>query len=296
MKTNKDIYSQITEKIVKELESGIIPWQKPWQNSTCAGCVSHTSGKPYSILNQILLGMRAGEWLTYKQIQKEGGRIKNGEKSSIVVFWDFVNVKKVETETDEDGNEIEVEKIISRYPILKSYNVFHIDQCEGISPKFGNKPIENENEPIESAEKIARDYIQREQLDVRIKNTDRAFYRPSDDHVEVPEMKQYEITEEYYSTLFHELTHSTGHAKRLNRKEVVGVSFFGDSDYSKEELVAELGAAFACRLAGLDCERAFNNSVGYIQGWLRALKNDKRMIVAAATKAEQAVEYMLNGK
>lgn len=296
MKTNKDIYTEITNKIVKELENGIVPWQKPWQNATAIGAISHTSGKPYSILNQMLLGMRAGEWLTYKQIQKEGGKVKAGERSSMVVFWSFTDVVKKETETDENGNEIEVEKVVKRYPILKGYNVFHIDQCEGIEPKFANKVKLNEHEPIAAAEEIVNNYVERENLKLEIKNTNRAFYVPALDRVEVPELAQYEIEEEYYSTLFHELAHSTGHAKRLNRDTLTKLAAFGSEDYSKEELVAEMSAAFACQIAGLNCEKAFNNSVGYIQGWLKALKDDKRLLVAAATKAEQAINYMLNGK
>lgn len=157
MKTNKqqtDIYAQITGAIIKELENGTVPWQKPWQNGEFMGCISHTSGKPYSILNQWLLGNRAGEWLTYKQVQKEGGKVKAGEKSSFVVFWEFVNVVKEETETDEDGNEIKVKKLMKHYPLLKGYNVFHIEQCEGIKPKFDSKPVTYGHTPIELAEQI----------------------------------------------------------------------------------------------------------------------------------------------
>ena len=107
-------------------------------------------------------------------------------------------------------------------------------------------------------------------------------------------MQQYPVREEYYSTLFHELTHSTGHAKRLNREGIAGVHFFGDEGYSKEELIAEMGSAFVLQLLGIDCEKAFKNSVAYIQSWLRALKNDKRMIVSAAAKAEQAAKMIMN--
>lgn len=297
MKTNtkqNDIYAQITGAIIKELENGTVPWQKPWQNGEFRGCISHTSGKPYSMLNQWLLMNKAGEWLTYKQIQKEGGKVKAGEKSSFVVFWDFVNVTKTEEEEDENGNKIEVKKIVKRYPILKGYNVFHIDQCEGIKPKFDNKAKTYEHTPVEMAEQVITEYVEREGLELQIKDTNRACYSPFFDRVEIPMRKQFKEGAEYYSTLFHELTHSTGHAKRLNRAEVVNVNFFGSEDYSKEELVAEMGAAFLCQAMQIECEKAFKNSASYIAGWLRALKNDKKLVIMAAAKAEKAAEYIMN--
>lgn len=298
MKTNakqNDIYAQITGAIIKELENGTVPWQKPWQNGEFRGCISHTSGKPYSMLNQWLLMNKAGEWLTYKQIQKEGGKVKAGEKSSFVVFWSFTDVVKKETETDENGNKIEVCKVVKRYPMLKGYNVFHIDQCEGIKPKFNNKAKTYEHTPVEMAEKVVAEYVERENLRLEIKDTNRACYSPSFDRVEIPMRKQFKEGAEYYSTLFHELTHSTGHAKRLNRPEVVNVNFFGSEDYSKEELVAEMGAAFLCQAMQIECEKAFKNSASYIAGWLQALKNDKKLVVMAAAKAEKAAEYIMHG-
>lgn len=298
MKTNKsNIYDQITSQIIAELENGIIPWQKPWANGSFMGCISHTTGRPYSLLNQWLLGGRAGEWLTYKQIQDEGGRVRKGEKASTVVFWSFVNKTELEAVCDENGDEIGTKSVIvESYPILKGYTVFHIDQTEGIKPRFNNEAVKYEHEPIEEAEIAIENYISREGLKLEIKNSDRAFYRPSTDSVTVPEREQYKVKEQYYSTLFHELTHSTGHESRLNRLGVAGLHYFGDTEYSKEELIAEIGASFMCQTVGIDCAKAFKNSVAYIQSWLNALKGDKKLIVAAAAKAEQAVNYMLNGK
>ena len=301
MKTNKtNIYDQITSQIIAELENGIIPWQKPWANGSFMGCISHTTGRPYSLLNQWLLGGRAGEWLTYKQIQDEGGRVRKGEKASTVVFWTFVQkvVDRKETENIEDGeqNGTKVEEKIEAYPILKGYTVFHIDQTEGIKPRFNNEAKKYEHTPIEAAEAAVETYINRDGLKLKIENSDRAFYRPSTDSVTVPKSEQFKIKEEYYSTLFHELTHSTGHKSRLNRSGIAGLHFFGDTEYSKEELIAEIGAAFMCQTVGIECAKAFKNSVAYVQSWLGALKNDKKLIVTAAAKAEQAVNYMLNGK
>lgn len=299
MKAN--IYEQITSKIIEQLENGIIPWQRPWINQTGAGCISHANGKPYSLLNQMLLGCRAGEWLTYNQIQAEGGRIKKGEKASMVVFWTFIQ-KVVDSKTIEEKDDAgdvvgtETRDTIKQYPILKSYYVFHIEQCEGIEPKYHNEAVKYEHTPIEEAERVAMEYIAREQIKLEIQNGDRACYNPILDRVRIPEMSQYAVVEEYYSTMFHELTHSTGHAKRLNRDGIAGVHFFGDEGYSKEELVAEMGAAYMCQSMGFECEKAFKNSIGYIQSRLRELKNDKRLIVSAAAKAEAAVKFMMGEK
>lgn len=302
MKTNKsNIYDQITSQIIAELENGIIPWQKPWANGSFMGCISHTTGRPYSLLNQWLLGGRAGEWLTYKQIQDEGGRVRKGEKASTVVFWTFVSkvVDRKVTEEKDDAGEVvgtETKELIANYPVLKAYTVFHIDQTEGIQPRFNNEAVKYEHAPIEEAEIAIENYVARENLKLEIKESDRAFYCPSTDSVTVPNREQFEVTEQFYSTLFHELTHSTGHESRLNRLGVAGLHYFGDTEYSKEELVAEIGAAFMCQSVGIDCAKAFKNTVAYIQSWLNALKGDKKLIVAAAAKAEQAVNYMLNGK
>ena len=293
MKTNKtNIYDEITSQIIAELENGIIPWQKPWANGSFMGCISHTTGRPYSLLNQWLLRGRAGEWLTYKQIQDEGGRVRKGEKARMVVFWTFV--EKMTEKTDEETGE--ETKVVEAYPVLKGYTVFHIDQTEGIKPRFNNEAKKYDHTPIEAAEIAVENYINRDGLKLEVIESDRAFYRPSTDSVTVPKSEQFEIKEEYYSTLFHELTHSTGHKNRLNRSGIAGLHFFGDEEYSKEKLIAEIGAAFMCQTVGIECAKAFKNSVAYVQSWLGALKNDKKLIVTAAAKAEQAVNYMLNGK
>lgn len=294
MKTN--VYEQVTNAIIEQLEQGIIPWQKPWINGKYKGCISHVSGKPYSIINQMLLGGRTGEWLTFQQIQAEGGRVKKGEKASFVVFWTFAERYELEAVCDEHGDEIGTRKVITgHYPVLRSYNVFHVNQCEGIAERFAGQSIEYTNDPIESAEKAVQEYVNREHLKLIIENSSRAFYDPYEDFVSVPSIEQYKVVEEYYSTLFHELTHSTGHKKRLNRAEINTFAFFGDDNYSREELTAEMGSAFILHTLGIECESAFKNSAAYIQGWLKALHNDKKMIIAAAAKAEAASEYILNG-
>ena len=270
-----DIYAEITNRIMDQMKNGIIPWQKPWIASGSA--ISHTTGKPYSLLNQMLLG-RAGEYATFKQVQQEGGYVRKGEKASMVVFW-----KWIDKEDEETGE-------VKQVPFLRYYNVFHIDQCEGLEAKH-SKPLPNSANADEAAEAIIADYVKREGVTLEHQQGDRAFYRPSTDTITLPMMSQFKETAEYYSTAFHEMTHSTGHAKRLDRLEKT--AFFGSDAYSKEELIAEIGAAALVNRCGLETAKSFRNSAAYIQSWLQALKNDKRFIVSAAGKAEKAVALIL---
>lgn len=283
MEKQFDIYQSITDKVLEQLNCGVIPWQRPWHGGL-EGAYSYETGKPYSILNQLLLG-REGAYLTWGQIAKHGGKVKKGAKSNMVVFYKMTKYKET---VIEDGEKKEKEKII---PVLRFYTVFHVDDCEGIPTKERKENVVLS--PVEDAEKIVEGYYNRETCKLNITLSNRAFYSPSEDAVTVPALEQYDQVEEYYSTLFHETTHSTGHKSRLDR-DMKG--HFGSDSYSKEELVAELGAAFLCGKCGLDNEKAFKNSVGYIQSWSRKFKMDKRLIVSAAAKAEKAVRYILTGE
>ena len=285
-----DLFQIITDRIVDELERGTIPWQKPW--SGAQGAISHTTGRRYSLLNQMLLGCRSGEFITFKEAQREGGHIRKGEKASMIVFWKFLESAKKDDQgtliCDADGK-----PVMEQVPFLRYYNVFHIDQCEGIRPRFAEETTPGAHlSPDEAAESIVRDYIHRSGVRLTIRYSDRAFYSPAADCVTVPELAQYTSTAEYYSTLFHELTHSTGHSSRLNR--IGGSEGFGSEAYSREELVAELGAAYLVQHAGLETTESFRNSAGYIQSWLKALRDDKRLIVSAAGRADKAVAMILN--
>ena len=277
-----DIYAAITDRIIAALEAGSIPWNKSWTGGN-SGCISYSTGKPYSLLNHILLGGQSGEYITFKQATLAGGHIRKGEKSKYVVFWK--PYEKVDEETGE----------ITQHFYLRYYNVFHLDQVEGISPRWAVsvRPA-TDLEPDAAADAIIRDYKDRSGITLRITESDRAYYQPSTDTVVVPQLSQYQKQEEFYSTLFHELTHSTGHHSRLDR--ISDVAAFGSHEYSKEELCAELGAAFLVNHCGLESESSFRNSAGYIQGWLKALKNDKHLIVSAAGAAEKAVNLILNKK
>lgn len=275
-----DIYEIVTDRIVKELEKGVVPWEKPWIGSD--GAVKHSTGESYSLLNQMLLG-KSGEWLSYKQALAEGGCVKKGEKGSIVVFWTFLDKKT--DKLDKDGN-----PIIEKIPFLKYYTVFHIDQCEGIKPKW-NKERFVDNKPLEEAQRLFDDYTTRE--NIKVHTGDKAFYRPSDDSITLPALDTFKIIEEYYSTAYHEAIHSTGAKERLNRDGIVLRTGFGSENYSKEELVAEIGACVLLNKVGIENKKTFQNNTAYIDNWLGALRNDKRFIVSASSKAEKAVKYFL---
>lgn len=274
-----NIYEEITNRIIEQLESGIIPWHRPWTGIS-SGAYNRVSKKPYSLLNQMLL-KHDGEYATYKQWKELGGTVKKGEKSEIVVFWKILNVEETK-----DGK---VEK--KSIPLLKYINVFHVSQVDGVEPKT-IKVIEHE--PIEEAEKIKNEYAKRENILIKEVVTNEAFYSPMRDFIQVPCKKQYKDVLEFYSTLFHEMVHSTGHKDRLKRLDCgVKLASFGSEDYSKEELIAEIGSAFLMNHIGIETSKTFKNSAAYIQSWLRVLKNDNRFIVSASSKAEKAMKYIL---
>ena len=279
-KTN--VYEMVTERIIAELEKGVIPWEKPW-TGVRSGAYNRVSKRPYSLLNQMLL-KHTGEYATYKQWQDLGGQVKKGEMSEIVVFWKIFETE----ETNKDTGEKETKKI----PLLRYYNVFHISQVEGVEP-LKPEQLNDEVEPIEEADKIITDYITREHIEFTECRSNEAYYSPSQDAVVVPMKEQYKVINEYYSTTFHELTHSTGHKNRLNRLETGAVAAFGSETYSKEELVAEIGSASLMNLLGIETVKTFRNSAAYIQSWLQVLRNDNKFIVSASSKAEKAVNYIL---
>ena len=277
-----NVYEMVTERIIAELEKGVIPWEKPW-TGVRSGAYNRVSKRPYSLLNQMLL-KHTGEYATYKQWQDLGGQVKKGEKSEIVVFWKIFEAE----ETNKDTGEKETKKI----PLLRYYNVFHISQVEGVEP-LKPEQLNDEVEPIEEADKIISDYITREHIDFTECRSNEAYYSPSSDKVVVPMKEQYKVINEYYSTTFHELTHSTGHKNRLNRLQTGAVATFGGTEYSKEELVAEIGSASLMNLLGIETVKTFRNSAAYIQSWLQVLRNNNKFIVSASSKAEKAVNYIL---
>lgn len=278
---SKAVYEMVTKRIIEQLESGVIPWRKPW-SGTKNGAYNRVTKKSYSLLNQMLL-QHSGEYATFKQWSNLGGKVRKGEKSEIIVFWKVYPKEQ----TNADG-----EKEVVNIPILKYINVFHISQIDGIEPL---KEEEREQiEPIEKAESVLNDYWNREHIVVKHIKGNRACYSPIMDRIQLPLFEQFESAEEYYSTAFHESVHSTMIKSRCDREEQNKIVAFGGDDYSKEELTAEIGSANLMNITGIETKSTFKNSAAYIQSWLRVLKNDIKFIVSASSKAEKAVNYILN--
>lgn len=303
MKLN--VYEIITQRILDQLEKGVIPWQKPWKTVKTADSLSYFpcfplgKNKPYDILNQMLLDFRAGHYATYAQITKLGGKVKKGEKSQIIAGWIYSKEERKDKEgntlVDEEGNTLYKDNFALRY-----YNVFNVEeQTEGIDIKAVKEEdlTTPEFEPLEFAENIVSNYVEREHIKLtRDKTSNRAYYSPALDEVVIPHIAQFTEQAEYYSTLFHELTHSTMKSTRCNRQEErKGKDVaFGSEEYSKEELVAELGAGALVNICNLETESSFNNSASYIEGWSKKLKEQPKMIVYASAQAQKAIDYILN--
>jgi len=288
----KDLYTEITNEIIAQLEQGIIPWQKPWTGAA-DGAISYSTGKPYSLINQMLL-RKPGEYITFNQCKAAGGHVKKGAKAKFVVFWKVYQKQ----DTDENGQPLFNEDgspKTKNLPVLRYFQVFHLDDCEGIEPKWNSEPAKIAD-PDAEADRVFSEYLQREGIQFEQDTaSDRAFYSPARDLIHLPLMNQFTQTAEYYSTAFHEATHSTGHTSRLNRfTGSAAAAAFGSEEYSKEELVAEIGAAAILSRLQLRTDSSFRNSAAYIQSWLRVLKNDKKMIVSAAARAEKAVALIMN--
>ena len=274
-----DLFAAVTQRIIDQLEAGTIPWHMPWSGGgECA--ISHVTGRPYSLLNHMLLGGKTGEYLTFKQCTDEGGTVKKGEKASMIVFW------KILEEIDQETGEI------IKTPFLRYYTVFHIDQCDGITPRFDKARDPGEDlKPDEKADSIITEYVKHSGVKLVCERSSKACYTPATDTITIPLLRQFRDIPEFYSTGFHEMTHSTGHPSRLNR--LTESAAFGGDEYSKEELVAELGSSFLMNCAGIETPSSFQNNAAYLAGWLKALKDDKRLLISAAGKAEQAVKYIL---
>jgi len=276
----RNVYQIVTDHIIRQLEQGVAPWRKPWRTETPCNLVS---GKPYRGINVFLLtsqGYESRYWLTFNQARKLGGHIRKGERSTLVTFWHIGEEKIIR---DTHGNERKQTPFLLRY-----YRVFNLRQTEGIAEKLGLGTSTARVASIEQCEAIAAGMPNAP----RHEQSDRAWYRPSTDTVGMPPRSLFNSSEEYYSTLFHELTHSTGHQSRIGREGIEQLNSFGSELYSREELVAEMGAAMLCGLTGI-APHTLENSAAYLQSWLSALKSDSRMVVSAASAAQKAADYIL---
>lgn len=271
----KDVYQEVTNKIISALENVEGSWEMPWHKVGGGMPYNIASKKPYRGINIALLymeGRSSAIWATYKQWKDKGFQVQKGEKGTQIVFFKPVSKK----ETNSEGNEEE-----KKFLIAKQYTVFNAEQTDYVD----DTPVivMTEAERIANAET----YIKNTGAEIK-HGGNKAFYSPSYDMVQMPNREQFKTTDGYYSVMFHELTHWTGSKKRADR-DLSGR--FGDNKYAAEELVAEMGAAFVCNNLSITTEPREDHAK-YIKSWLKVLKDDKRAVFTAASKAQAAVDYL----
>jgi antirestriction protein ArdC len=278
-----DIYQAVTDRITEMLDKGTVPWRHPIRSSGGGWPKNMESNKPYRGVNVFLLGMTSwvkgfgsAYWLTYRQAAEKGGNVKKGEKSSMVVFW-----KQYETTDKQTGDPKKV-------PVLRYYNVFNAEQCDGVKAPDAPSEPDQPFEAIVEAEEIIAGYVGGPKIE---HGGNQAFYRPAADLVRTAEPGQFLTREFFYATMFHELAHSTGHQKRLDRNLGLVLPPFGSPDYSREELVAEMGSAFLCATAGIS-PPTIEQAAAYIAGWKKKLTNDPKLIVMASGAGQRAADWI----
>jgi len=280
-------YEVITDRIAELLSSGKIPWRRPWSALRAAGSTRprNVAGNLYRGANWFLLGMLPYAnpvYLTFKQAVALGGCVRRGAKGFPILFWKMLQVSEENAASPED--------VGKKIPFARYYTVFNVEHCDGLNLVQPEAPTALvEFDPVADAEAIWEGMPSRPELRY---GGDRACFIPGFDQIRMPIRSAFPTAEGFYETLFHEAGHATGHASRLNRKEIVSGSYFGARDYSLEELVAELCAAFLCAEAGVD-QAVLSNQAAYIQGWLEKLTADPLAFVTAAARAQKAADFIL---
>ena len=284
MNNKPNVYQLVTERIIERLEAGVIPWHRPW---TGVGAPRNLiSARPYHGINAFLLasmGYDSPFWLTWNQVKRLDGSVRKGEKACPVVFWKRYE-RKTE-ERDETGK-----PIIESRAFLRYFSVFNATQCEGIDKHVPEPELPSRDfNPVREADNVVAHMPKCPTVE---HGFGVACYSPLNDTVRMPRRVRFESSQAYYATLFHELTHSTGHESRLARKGITQTAGFGSDRYSEEELIAEMGAAFLCGHVGIDAV-TIDNSAAYVDHWLRQLRQDKRMVIRAAAQAQKAADFIL---
>jgi len=278
------VYEIVTNQILSFLENGVIPWRKPWSCKTELPR-NLVSGKAYRGINVWLLlasCYSSPYWVTFNQVQKLGGKIRKNERSSIVVYWNFQDVSEVD--------EVTGEHTLKKIPFLRYYRVFNVNQCDGID-QANNIPAEPIY-PIHEAEALIDGYPGKPEIS---HGFTKASYNATNDLIKMPFPSAFSSIEDYYSVLFHECVHSTGNRSRLNRDTLMEHAGFGSKTYAREELIAEMGAAFLCGITGITTP-TIENSAAYIQSWREKISGDPQLVVFAASHAQKAVNYICGQK
>ena len=283
-----DVYAIVTDKIISLLEQSVVPWRRPWISTGLPRNL--VSKKAYRGVNYFLLSATkyvSPYWLTMHQTNQVGGRVRKGEESTIVVFWKVQDLKQsrgdLDTEESDDKNR--------RRFLLRYYRVFNLEQCELPQAVLDKLPkVEmQEHTPISACAEIIG--CMPNAPEIQHAGT-KAFYSAMTDRVTLPPPELFTSAEEYYASGFHELIHSTGHQKRLSRESILEAAPFGSPTYSGEELVAEMGAAYLCAESGIS-PPVIENQAAYVAGWLKKLRDDRKLVVEAAAQAQHAAEYVL---
>jgi antirestriction protein ArdC len=294
MANTNQVYEIATQNIIDALDRGVAPWRIPWKKKAGGNLPrSMSTRKPYRGVNVLLLGLQgmamgyqSSWWGTYDHISDLGGQVRKGEKGTLVVFWGS-GVKK--DKLDKNGNP-------ERYFVLRYYKVFNAEQADGLPERFYAPKPEDEvaidpSEAQAAAEALVQAYLAANtSLTFTHANPAKAYYSPVQDLVNVPSISEHYSADEYYSTTFHEFAHSTGHESRLARPNMGQPHIFGDDEYSKEELVAELAASFLQGIVGI--ESTVESSAAYLQHWAKVLRGDSKLIVQAAGLAQKAADYV----
>ena len=272
-------YEVITDRILALLEQGTVPWRQPWDSAT--GMPRNLfSQRPYRGINVWLLtamGSASPFWATFHQVKEAGGSVRKGERGIPVVFWKIYH--KADQETGDQEKRF----------VLRQYTVFNAAQLDGVAvPAIAVTP--HRFTPIERCAQLVDAMPHRPAI---IEGHQRAFYKPATDTLHMPSPACFHCPEAYYATLYHELTHAVGHPSRLNRTTLTDLCLFGDPTYAKEELVAEIGAAYLCGVCGI-ANVTIDNSTAYLQSWMAVLRHDPTMLVHAAAQAQRAADYIQN--
>jgi len=292
--TKKDPYQELTDRIVEKIKEGVKPWQPRWSGYGLAK--NFVTGNEYSGINFFILNLLSPHpipyYMTYKQAKEQGGQVKKGSKAERVYFYkSYYKDKDGKNMSESEGQEAHANGgDVERIAFLKYYHVFNVADIEGIEIETPEKML-TEHERIEACEAVIKGYKNGPKHITE--DPDSAFYKPSTDEVNLPQLERFKSVEGFYLTMYHELCHSTGHESRLSREGITKPSQFRSERYAREELVAEMGAAYLAGHVGIGGEDVEDQNAAYLGGWLTVLENDTTLIFKAAAEAQKAVNLIL---